>query len=203
MARIVPERRFVAAVSLGMLVAALTACPALASATRTRAVVYGAFTSSGAPAYSVARSLRGSCFSGAQSVNRHDAWRCISGNALFDPCFSSTKAHGIVLCPSTPFSSSVIELKLTKRLPSGMADKGNPSTSGLPWAIETTTGLKCVMDTGATNVIGTTRANYSCNRGTGWLWGDPARRTEPWTIRIAPLSAKRLSQRVRIAQAWF
>jgi hypothetical protein len=108
-----------------------------------------------------------------------------------------------VLCPSTPFGSSVIEIKLTKRLPSGMADKSKPSRSGLPWALETTTGLKCVMDTGATNTIGGKRANYACNRGTGWLWGDPSRITEPWTIRIAPLSARQLKQRVRIAQAWF
>jgi hypothetical protein len=97
----------------------------------------------------------------------------------------------------------VIELKLTKRLPGGMADDGKPSTSGVPWAIETTTGLKCVIDTGATSTIGATRANYGCNRGTGWLWGDPSRRTEPWRIRIAPLSARRLQRRVGVAQAWF
>jgi hypothetical protein len=186
------------------LVAALfVAVPALASTTRTRAVVYQAFTSSGKPAYRVGRAFRGSCFRGAQSINRDDAWRCISGNALFDPCFSSTQAKGIVLCPSTPFGSSVVEMRLTKRLPTGMADKHKPASSGLPWAIETSTGFKCVMDTGATNAIGSTRANYGCTRGTGWLWGDPSRSTEPWTIRIAPLTAKRLEKRVGITQAWF
>ena len=82
-------------------------------------------------------------------------------------------------CPSAPFGSSVVEIKLTKRLPSGMADKGKPSSSGLPWAIETTTGLKCVMDTGATNAIGHTRANYGCRPGTGWLWGNPSCTTQP------------------------
>jgi len=84
-----------------------------------------------------------------------------------------------------------------------MADKHKPASSGLPWAIETSTGFKCVMDTGATNAIGSTRANYGCTRGTGWLWGDPSRSTEPWTIRIAPLTAKRLEKRVGITQAWF
>jgi hypothetical protein len=201
--RVVREHRLARVAWSTVVVVLFLAVPALASATPTRAVVYHAFTSSGKPAYRVGRTLRGSCFSGAQSVNRDDAWRCISGNALFDPCFSSTQAKGIVLCPSTPFSSSMVEIKLTKRLPTGMADKGTPSSSGLPWAIKTTTGLKCVMDTGATNAIGTTRANYGCQPGTSWLWGDPSRTTKPWTIRIAPLSARRLSRRVGIAQAWF
>jgi len=199
----VRKHRFAVAASLAMFVAVLAAGPALASAKRTRAVVYEAFASSGKPAHRVQRTLRGSCYVGAQSVNRDDAWRCTSGNELFDPCFSSAQAKGVVLCPSTPLSGSVTEIKLTKGLPTAMADKGKPSTSGVPWALETTTGLKCVIDTGATNAIGRTRANYGCTKGTDWLWGDPARKTEPWTISIAPLNARRLKQRVGIAEAWF
>lgn len=202
-ARIVRAHRFARATWSTVVVVLVVAGAAQASATATRAVVYQAFTSSGKPAYRVAHALRGSCYSGADSVNRDDAWRCISGNALFDPCFSSAQAKRIVLCPSTPFGSSVVEIKLTKGLPSGMADKDKPSSSGSPWAIETTTGLKCVMDTGATNAIGSVRANYGCTRGSDWLWGDPSRSTEPWTIRIAPISARRLKQRVDITRAWF
>jgi len=41
----------------------------------------------------------------------------MSGNYIFDPCFSSPKAQGVVLCVVSPWSRSGVEIVLTKRLP--------------------------------------------------------------------------------------
>jgi hypothetical protein len=188
------------AVATGLAVAA-SVTPALA-ATHTAAKIYEPFTAAGAPSVHVSRTIRGSCFSGSDSAIRKDAWRCMSGNFLYDPCFSSSKAN-FVLCPAAPGGASVIKLKLTHALPHGMADPGKPSTKGLPWSLETTSGAKCAFAGGATSVIGGRRLNYFCGKSTIGLWGSPNRKTEPWTIFSAPFQAKKLTQKVGIKTAWF
>ncbi len=168
---------------------------------RTKTIIYQAFTASGKPTIHVTRTVRGYCWIGSVAAARNDAWRCLSDNDLYDPCFSSSKARGIVLCVSVPWTRSGVKIKLTRRLPKPYA--GKPSTKGLPWGIKTTTGLRCVLATGGTTAIGRVRANYGCLNSKEWLWGSPARKSEPWTIYIAPFNAKKLSARAKIAVAWF
>jgi hypothetical protein len=187
---------------LGAVIAMLVGAASASAATRTSARIYEPFTASGAPSVQVAQTHRGSCFSGSLASGRKDAWRCISRNLLFDPCFSSGKVH-FVLCPSGPGSASAIKIKLTKGLPAGFANQGKPSTSGLPWGLKTVAGTKCVLVTGATNVLQNRRANYFCGLHKDILWGDPIRRTEPWTIFSAPVDAKKLTRKVGIKTAWF
>jgi hypothetical protein len=173
----------------------------LSEAVRTETHIYEAFTASGKAAIHITKTVDGYCYIGSLAAVRDDAWRCISGNDLYDPCFSSHKAKGIVLCVGLPWQRSGVEIKLTKPLPKPYA--GKPSTSGLPWGIETTAGLKCVFATGGTTAIGGVRANYGCTTSNEWLWGSPSRKTQPWTIYIAPFDATKLSTRAKIAVAWF
>ncbi len=44
-------------------------------------------------------------------------------------------------------------------------------------------------------------SSYFCNLDEA-LWGAPSHKTEPWTILIAAIGARHLSQRVGIADAW-
>lgn len=179
--------------------ASATSEPAVARpATQTR--IFEAFSGSGRPTVFIASIIRGSCWTSSLAEHRDDAWRCMSGNYIFDPCFSSAKAQGVVLCIVAPWASTAVEIVLTKPLPKPYG--GRPSTAGLPWAIETATGLKCTMATGATTAIGNRRANYGCDANE-WLWGAPLRGSEPWTIYAAPVTAKHLSKLVKIAVAWF
>jgi hypothetical protein len=187
--------------TLAMTGATLAATAAQAAAVRTETHIYEAFTASGKAAIHITKTVDGYCYMGSLAAVRDDAWRCLSGNYLYDPCFSSHKAKGIVLCVSLPWQRSGVEIKLTEPLPKPYA--GKPSTSGLPWGIETTAGLKCVFATGGTTAIGGVRANYGCTRGNEWLWGSPSRKSEPWTIYIAPFDANKLSTRAKIAVAWF
>jgi hypothetical protein len=190
---------------LGLLIAALIAVAsvsvALAGATRTQTHIYEAFTSAGSPAIHVTKTVRGFCNGGSSAIDRDDAWRCFFGNFVVDPCFSSSAAKGVVLCPTDAWSSSGVEIKLTKALLYG--DKGKPSTSGQPWAVETTSGAKCEIDTGATSVVDHRRANYFCQKGKDVLWGSPSRSSEPWTIYSAPATATKLTSKVKLSVAWF
>lgn len=174
------------------------------AAVKTDARIYTPFTSSGGVPAHVIKTVRGSCFSGSSAVAHKNAWRCMSGNLLYDPCFSSANAAGLVLCSATgPWSSSLIEIKLTKALPTKFGNKGKPTTSGLPWALVTTSGWKCRLDTGATNVVNGKRLNYSCTGTNNSLWGSPQRKSQPWMIYSAPLQAKALKNLVPIKTAWF
>jgi hypothetical protein len=159
--------------------AAVLGATALASV-HTKTVIYQAFTTSGSPAIHVSKTVNGHCFSGSSETNRNDAWRCLSGNFLHDPCFSSSKAPGIVLCPDRAWKRSGIEIKLTQPLSGG--NKHKPSTKGLPWAMETTTGLKCVFQGMGPFISPTNFADYACQGGT-WLWNKPNRTAQPWTIK--------------------
>lgn len=199
-----PRHRLLARLTLAaaMILLAAGATAALAATTTTRTVLYQAFTASGQPTIHVTSTARGSCNGGSAAIDRDDAWRCFSGNFVYDPCFSSAHAKGIVLCPSGPGATSGIEIKLTAKLTG--ADHGKPSTSGTPWGVQTTSGLKCEIDTGATTVLDGRRANYFCAKSKKTiLWGSPIRKSEPWTIYAAPATAKKLTTKVKLSVAWF
>jgi hypothetical protein len=176
---------------------------ATAGATHTRTHIYEPFTAAGAPAKHVAKTVRGSCWEGSSAAFRSDAWRCMSGNFIYDPCFSSAHAAGIVLCSSAPWSASVVKMKLAKQLPRSMGNPHGASTKVLPWAVETTAGKKCAVVSGATKAIGNRRANYVCGHSKQWLWGSPMRKSEPWRIFAAPIQANKLTRTVGISTAWF
>ena len=184
----------------------LAAVPALALATvRTHAHIYRPFNSVGKPVGHVTHTYPGSCVGGSDASRRSDAWRCIiSGSTIADPCFSSSKSKHFVLCPATgPWSTSVIKVSLTSKLPGGKANKGKPSTRGLPWAVVTVDGWKCRLDTGATSTVDGRRQNYFCTGTSKSLWGSPQRGSEPWKIYVAGNHPRHLRAKTGIKAAWF
>jgi hypothetical protein len=166
---------------------------------KTSARVYRAYASTGSPAIHVTKTVKGSCFTGSIEANRNDAWRCTSGTALFDPCFSSSKATGIVICVPVPWKRSGVELKLTRLLPTGSGSKRTPSTKGQPWGIETTSGLRCVLEGMGPFVNKRVFADYAC-KGGQWLWVQPDRKTKPWTIATGK---RKPTATAKVKTAWF
>jgi hypothetical protein len=193
--------RFRLGLVIASVVVAAGATAALAATPRTRVAIFEAFTSSGAPAIHVTSTVHGTCNGGSSAIDRNDAWRCFAGSFVYDPCFSSTAAPGIVLCPAGPWSGSGVEIKLTAKLTG--ANRRAPSTAGDPWALETTSGLKCELATGATSILDHRRANYFCGKNKDVLWGSPSRTSEPWMIYAAPATATRLVRHDKIGAAWF
>jgi hypothetical protein len=161
--------------------------------------VFHAFTATGAPAIKVT-SVAGKCFTSSLTSSRSDAWRCIVGNDLYDPCFSSPVAP-VVICPnSDPVRGT--EIRLSSGLPTADANHGTPSTKSRPWSVKLYSGTYCALASGALSVIDGLPGDYFCGAARSGLWGSPRRTTEPWTIFSAPPTAKTLSRRVSIEHAW-
>ena len=179
----------------------VVAAPPATARIRTTATIFGAFSSTGAPTIHT-RSRSGYCYTGALTTDRRDAWRCFVGNSIYDPCFSSSHARGVVICPDLAVNSG-IKIRLTTALPLRYADRGAPSLKHQPWNIELTSGRHCAFASGASNVVHGVRLNYFCGAGNNnGLWGYPDRRVQPWTILIAPFTATALHQRRSIRHAW-
>lgn len=174
--------------------------------------VFHAFTPAGKPALAV-RGARGYCWTGSIAAQRSDAWRCFIGNDIHDPCFSSPRASGVVVCPDAQLTLAT-EIHLTHPLPHAMADHGSASRSSRPWLVELgassvpgTAGARCEVVTGATSALGGVPESYFCNGhglATIGLWGAPARGADGWSIVIAPSSSTSLAhaKRARITHMW-
>lgn len=189
------------ALAVAAAVVTLAAVPASAGRLKTTVTVYHAFTATGAPAIRV-HAAAGSCFTGSLTTDRSDGWRCLVGNSLYDPCFSSSRAPGVVVCPTADLTRGT-EISLSKALPTADANHGTPSTHTLPWALKLYNGAYCVLASGALSVVDGQPNDYFCGRGAkAGLWGSPRRTTEPWTIFSAPGTAKTLNHRVAIEHAW-
>jgi hypothetical protein len=166
----------------------------------TTATVYEAFSYHGVVEPHVT-SATGTCFTSSDVTRRDDAWRCLVGNALYDPCFSSQLAFGIVVCP-VPWQDSGTEIHLSKPLPAS-GSHTIPSLSLQPWAVETAAGAFCVLSSGASSVVHGKRLNYFCGKNAKQgLWGFPSRKKQPWTILLAPPNAKVLKHRIAVVRAW-
>jgi hypothetical protein len=60
-------------------------------------------------------SRSGECWTESIAVSRSGAWRCMVGNEIYDPCFSSAGLIDAVICDANPAKGSAgFILKLTK-----------------------------------------------------------------------------------------
>lgn len=173
------------AVLLAILVAVLGLAAATASGsapTRTRIVVYTPFTTDGllATGIKVVRTISGSCWTGSEGARRSDAWRCMSGNYIYDPCFSGPPTW--VACPS---GKGVIRMNLTKPLPRSYANPPLNTNRSDPSEIVLAHGVTCSFAQGATGDVAGLRLNYYCSNK-AWLLGSPNRGAAWWTILYLP-----------------
>jgi len=195
------RRAHIVAIGAGAALLTFAGAPSAGARLHTSVTVFHAFTPTGEPTIPV-RHASGSCFTGSLATSRADGWRCLVGNVLYDPCFSSAAAPGVVICPNQNPARGT-EIRLTKGLPSAQANGGSASAAGRPWAIELFDGAHCVLAGGATAVVHGVRLNYFCDgHGKNGLWGSPRRTTDPWTILSAPFAATTLSRRVAVLHVW-
>lgn len=133
------------------------------------------------PQEKVSSSVSGSCWTGSIAVDDSHAWRCASGNAVYDPCFAAYSYRPAeVVCLDSPWSRVVL-LHLTKQLPTSrgnaMTNKSEPSAN---WALELSNGDHCVIGTGTASLLGGVRLPYNCSSGA--LAGIVNTTFEPWTV---------------------
>lgn len=171
------------------------------AATQVRVVVPfgpGALASS----LTVSARVSGSCWTASlASGSRSDAWRCMSGNSIYDPCFVGfVGSDQVAACLSSPWSSDVVLLSLSGPLP-GDAKRPPNILDGPPWALELASGERCTMLTGATWAVAGLRVNYGCPGGVS-IVGDVDRSTATWKAFTLRAGASIMSQ-VDIRAAYY
>ena len=131
-----------------------------------------------APAFTPSRTVDGECWIGSNYVHRPDAWRCMSGTVILDPCFGSSSATQVT-CVTSPFDQTDSYLmRLASPLPTA---SGWARPDGHVWAILKADGVSCPAALGATTSVNGARANYQCSDGSV-LIGDPTPGVT-WTAR--------------------
>jgi len=151
-----------------------------AAPTTTAVHIYTPYSESNKPTVSVTKTVAGECFTGSTISHRSDAWRCIDGNELQDPCFAAALNSRAVICPQSGPWRVAIRLNLTKGLPAASNVSSEPLRAPA-WALELTNGARCPFVAGATSIVADLRYNYQCTDGL-ILYGNENRSTEPWTI---------------------
>lgn len=188
---------------LAAVLALVLVASAGAAAQTTRVQVYRPFVNGKlAPGLTIAKTARGSCFSGSSADPRKDAWRCFIGNFIIDPCFSDAAVRSWVACPAdgTPFGTRIVRLNLTKPLPRKFGNRGAPG-EGNPWALKLPGGKVCTFLTGATFAYHGKRANYGCTK-TVFLAGSPNRSKPTWTITLGTGPKSPPQTAVILVAAW-
>lgn len=181
------------------------ATPAPAATAQTTVVIFNPWASSGLRSgFIVSQKVKGSCWTHSLATERPDAWRCMAGNDIYDPCFSSSPHEGMVACAEGPFSKRIVLMTLTKPLTDNVKLTGELwglRLRSAPWGLRLLSGDRCVFAEGATDAVGGERLNYACAK-TGWILGVPDRSTAIWTARSVDWPHNHVTQ-VRIATAIF
>jgi heat shock protein HslJ len=107
-----------------------------------------------------AEKREGSCFTSAIGLGRDDAFRCMVGNEIHDPCFVVNDTPTVV-CGANPTTGDIgFVLALTEPLPTP-----ETGTEAKPWLIELTDGQVCGLMTGTVPGVGDRIAPYGCPDG--------------------------------------
>jgi hypothetical protein len=198
------KRRWTFGLVFFIIFAALTALAAQEEATRIIRFV---------PDTSVRGDRSGSCWTGSIAVSRPDAWRCMIGNGIFDPCFSSPGEKFVVCNPNPSKGEPGFRLNLTEPLPKqDMPAPFSDVETGSGWLVELADGTMCSPVTGASGLIGGKVVRYYCeNRKKGEdisLLGDLNSSNPLWTAEKATTVQGRggpkliKSERIAVRTVW-
>jgi hypothetical protein len=154
------------------------------------------------PGVVVAERLEGRCFAGSAATEaRPDAWRCMAGNRILDPCFEGiVDGRTALACARSPWDAAVVVLTPTEALPE--TRRSGPLVDGRPWAVQLGDGSRCTLLTGATTAIAGLRVNYGCEGGRVAAIGDLDRREGRWRIFVMPADGITM-ELAPISTAWY
>ncbi|GHO78631.1 hypothetical protein KSD_64020 [Ktedonobacter sp. SOSP1-85] len=130
------------------------------------------------PSSTVQATASGYCWIGSLAASRSDAWRCATGNIIYDPCFEpvASKSGSLVICNPNPATGQKgIRVNLNQPPPRAEAYKGQGTQA---WLLVLANGSFCSFLTGATGLVNNQRIDYGCSDGsvviglpqTGKVW---------------------------------
>ncbi len=100
----------------------------------------------------------GYCWTNSIAASRKDAWRCMVGNQIFDPCFTRGRS---VICGADPATGGQgFLLALSRPLPAPDAAAVGEENTG--WLIELPGGIFCNRATGARGIVEGQMTTYYC-----------------------------------------
>ncbi|HTJ25466.1 MAG TPA: hypothetical protein VMA36_04795 [Candidatus Limnocylindria bacterium] len=162
------------------------AVPAGAQPATTRVVTYR-------PAIPPGNPEPGQCWTTSIATNRPDAYRCLRGNEIFDPCFAA-RANLVVCDPNPALGRRGFALVLTRPLPTATPPPGPVE----PWMVQLTDGSVCTPFTGTRTMIDGRIIAYGCAKrdarvGENGPWTGLLEQTmttgRVWRVRKAVYSA--------------
>jgi hypothetical protein len=119
------------------------------------------------------KTVSGSCWTRSIAApTRADAYRCMVGNSIYDPCFVP-KRRSVAVCDVNPAANGRgFALRLTKPLPNEPVFTGRAQ----PWLVQLADGEVCVPLTGTHEAIRGETILYECSesralRGNGSMSG--------------------------------
>lgn len=147
------------------------------------------------PSSVVRATASGYCWTGSLAASRSDAWRCATGNIIYDPCFElvASKSGSPVICDPNPAKGQKgIRVNLDQPLPRAEAYKG-PDTQA--WQLVLANGTFCSFLTGATGMVNKQRIDYGCSDGsvliglpqTGKVWMVKVQASGSTTLKDMPV----------------
>lgn len=113
----------------------------------------------------------GECWTSSNVLPRANAWRCMIGNDIYDPCFSSSSSADWVACDVNPLSDGLgggLRVNLTAPL----APDIWTSDTIYPWYMELADGTTCYSLGRDTFPVDDDWANYAC-AGADFILGEP------------------------------
>jgi len=93
------------------------------------------------------KAVKGSCWTSSIASRRSDAFRCMIGNSIMDPCFKVS--NNVVNCPANVAANTGTVINLTKPLP-----QANPKGASKPWRFQLAGGSGIMCNAGTGTVIG-------------------------------------------------
>jgi len=147
-------------------------------------------------------SQAGSCFTNAIGLGREDAYRCMVGNQIYDPCFTVGDDAPTVVCGANPATGETgFVLELTEPLPAPVV--GNLAQ---PWLVELADGQVCGLMTGTVPGVGDRVAPYGCPDGSNLF--EDFQQGEVWLAEKAIIGVNEngyfieQSEMVPLARVW-
>ena len=102
------------------------------------------------------------CWTRSLASDREDAFRCMVGNLIYDPCFVNSFSKNKLVCPDHPPEESFnFNVEINESKIGDIHKRDNQ----FPWQITLNTGEVCRFITGASSSVLGKRMSYRCSNG--------------------------------------
>ena len=127
---------------------------------------------------------------------RSDAWRCVTGHFIYDPCFESPIAD-IAVCPRLQQRGDLL-----LRDPDFNREYQSTNQRGRVWAVRVRGKGWCVASTGARSEVRGRVPLFFCNGGESAVWGQMDRRKPTWLALVGRYDEPERWRWRKVARAW-